>query len=171
MVNVPAHILVRFDAILREKSVPPAHHPHYKKWLRFHLDCCHTYHHPDTRPESLPQFVRKLPEKKQTAKQQPQAAQAISLELERLPSTAISQTISTTSSRGEAAQTVETSMSVPPRPSPPQIPLGVSSLPEPQAASKTEALSTTAFAEGKKTHTDLVAEIKTRHYAPKTLKA
>ena len=171
MVNVPAHILVRFDAILGEKSVPHAHHPHYKKWLRFYLDFCHKYHHPDTRPESLPQFVRKLQEKKQTAKQQQQAAQAISLYLELLQSTAISKTISTTSSRGEDAQTVETSMSVPPRPSPPQIPMGVSSLPEPQAASKTEALSNTAFAEWKKTHTDLVAEIKTRHYSPKTLKA
>ena len=155
MVNVPADILVRFDAILREQSVPHAHHPHDKKWLRFYLDFYHTYHHPDTRPESLPPCVHKLQEKKQTAEQQQQAAQAISLYLELLPSTAIAKTISTTSSPGGDVQTVETSMSVPPRPSPPHIPVGVSSLPEPQAASTTEAVSQTTFAAWKKTHTDL----------------
>ena len=35
----------------------------------------------------------------------------------------------------------------------------------------TEALSNTACAEWKKTHADLVAAIKTRHYSPTTLQA
>ena len=171
MVHVPAHIVARCDAMLRETSVPPTHHPQYKKWLRFYLDFCHTYHHPDTRPESLPQFVHTLQEKKQTATQQQQAAHAISRYLELLQSTAIAKTSSTTSSPGGDVQTVETSMRVSPRPSPPHIPVGLSAVPEPQAASTTEAVSQTAFAAWKKTHTDLVAAIKTRHYSPNTLKA
>jgi len=50
--------------------------PHYRKWLRYYLDFCQKYgFQSDTK--SLPHFIKKLKEKKQTDLQQKQAADAI----------------------------------------------------------------------------------------------
>ncbi len=56
----------------------------YLKWLRYYWDFCHTYHFPHEHRESLPHFLKKLQEKRQTQAQQEQAAHAIGLYYELL---------------------------------------------------------------------------------------
>jgi hypothetical protein len=50
---------------------------HYLKWLRYYLDFCHKYGHSESNSQSLPNFIRKLKEKRQTDVQQKQANEAI----------------------------------------------------------------------------------------------
>jgi integron integrase len=54
----------------------------YKKWLRYYLDFCNKYKHPSLQNKSMPLFIEKLKEKKQTVPQREQAASAIRLYLE-----------------------------------------------------------------------------------------
>jgi len=54
-------------------------HGSYKKWLRYYLDFCEKYHVPAHHRESLPKFLDKLEEKRQSKAQQEQAASAIGL--------------------------------------------------------------------------------------------
>ncbi len=49
----------------------------YLKWLRYYWDFCRKYHFPPEQQTSLPHFLKKLQDKKQTTAQQEQAAQAI----------------------------------------------------------------------------------------------
>jgi hypothetical protein len=49
----------------------------YRKWLRYYLDFCRKYHFAAQREESLPAFIEKLHEKKQSETQRQQAAAAI----------------------------------------------------------------------------------------------
>ena len=59
--------------------MPRHSHNSYFKWLRFYLDFCNKYHHNPDLSSSLPFFVRKLHDKKQTSRQQKQAQHAIHL--------------------------------------------------------------------------------------------
>jgi hypothetical protein len=52
-------------------------HGSYKKWLRYYLDFCEKYHFPAHHRESLPRFLGKLNEERQSRAQQEQAASAI----------------------------------------------------------------------------------------------
>jgi len=47
-------------------------HRSFKKWLRYYLDFCEKYQFPAARKESLPEFLGKLREKRQTRAQQEQ---------------------------------------------------------------------------------------------------
>ena len=70
------------DAVLkalRERSVPPAQHPDYLKWLRFYLDFCLKYRHAPRDSDSLPPFLQKLTAKDQSLERQQQAAASIAL--------------------------------------------------------------------------------------------
>lgn len=51
----------------------------HKKWLRYYLDFCQKYRFPPGHTQSLPRFIQKLQEKRQTSAQQEQAANAIKL--------------------------------------------------------------------------------------------
>jgi len=51
--------------------------PYYRKWLRYYLDFCQKYGFIQSDTKSLPHFIKKLKEKKQTDLQQKQAADAI----------------------------------------------------------------------------------------------
>jgi hypothetical protein len=79
MLNLPSTLLTQFEACLRNRGVPKPQHALYMKWLRYYLDYCQKYHFPPAQRESLPHFLDKLQEKKQTQAQQQQAAEAISL--------------------------------------------------------------------------------------------
>ncbi len=81
MLNIPPDILTRFDALLTKRAVPSDQHNFYKKWLRYYLDFCGKYRHPDLSPKSLTQFLGKLRDKNQTEPQVRQAAHAVSLYL------------------------------------------------------------------------------------------
>ncbi|MFQ5544313.1 MAG: integron integrase [Nitrospiria bacterium] len=79
MLTIPSEVKPQFDAILIKKAIPQHYRYHYKKWLRYYLDFCQKYHHPDSSKESLAPFLNKLQEKRQTKEQQRQASHAISL--------------------------------------------------------------------------------------------
>ncbi|MCP4399882.1 MAG: hypothetical protein GY801_21575 [bacterium] len=79
MFTVPATLRAQFEARLQQDSLPNHTRAAFHKWLRYDLDFCHKYHFPPERRESLPHFIRKLQQKRQTQVQQAQAVQAIAL--------------------------------------------------------------------------------------------
>ncbi len=129
--------------------------------MRYYLDFYHKYGFSHSKRESLSQFIKKLQEKHQTQAQQKQADYAISLYYELLQSGAEANTISSIAITAGADRSSETAGKISPDISRQQI----------RGESKTEENSGAAFAQWKKAHADLFAEIKTRHYSPKTLKS
>ena len=97
MLLIPDDILTHFDAVLKKRAVPYSSHKEYKKWLRYYLDFCGKYPLPDSNSERVKLFIDKLRQKKQTPKQQEQAAHAVSLLFEMLNAETKSATISTSS--------------------------------------------------------------------------
>lgn len=79
MIKIPSELLSRFDSYIKNKQIPDNIRPLYIKWLRYYLDFCKKYHFGHCRQDSLPQFLEKLRDKKQTAQQRQQANQAITL--------------------------------------------------------------------------------------------
>ncbi len=77
MKPIPQTLLKKFDSMLNAKAVEPERHKYYIKWLRFYLDFCHKYQNDPRQPDSLPLFIKKLREKKQTRQQQKQAYDSI----------------------------------------------------------------------------------------------
>ena len=77
MRKVPAALNTQFNALLVKNKIPQRFHNHYLKWLRYYLDFCHKYGHSESNSQSLPNFIRKLKEKRQTDAQQKQANEAI----------------------------------------------------------------------------------------------
>jgi hypothetical protein len=77
MRKIPPALNVQFDALLVKNKIPPKYRNHYLKWLRYYLDFCHKYGHSESNSQSLPNFIRKLKEKRQTDAQQKQANEAI----------------------------------------------------------------------------------------------
>jgi len=82
MLAVPSALQAQFEEYLRKKAFPNQLQGEYKKWLRYYLDFCGKYSFPPTHKESLPNFIRKLQEKKQTKAQQEQAETAITMYFE-----------------------------------------------------------------------------------------
>jgi hypothetical protein len=79
MLHLPSALRTEFDACLRNAAIPKPAHAAYTKWVRYYLDFCQKYHVPHAQQESLPRFLHKLQEKKQTQAQQQQASHAVSL--------------------------------------------------------------------------------------------
>jgi len=77
MITVPCEISTIYSSRLVQQGVPPRYQPSYQKWLRYYLDFCNKYNFRQTDMKSLPHFIAKLREKKQSPKQQEQAADAI----------------------------------------------------------------------------------------------
>ena len=77
MLAIPSALQAQFEEHLGNKRVPTGLHGMYKKWLRYYLDFCQKYHCPAAHKQSLPKFIQKLQEKKQTKVQQEQAMTAI----------------------------------------------------------------------------------------------
>jgi len=67
----------QFDALLVKNKIPQKFHSHYLKCLRYYLDFCQKYQFNESNSQSLPNFIRKLKEKRQTDVQQKQANEAI----------------------------------------------------------------------------------------------
>jgi hypothetical protein len=86
MVTIPLSIRMQFQASLPQQAIPPHAQAAYLKWLQYYLDFCQKYHFPPEYKESLPHFLKKLQEKRQTQAQQEQAAHAIGLYYEMLAS-------------------------------------------------------------------------------------
>ena len=79
MLAIPSALQSKFEEHLRNKTIQNSLHGVYKKWLQYYLDFCRKYHFPPIHKESLPRFILKLQEKKQTTAQQEQASIAITL--------------------------------------------------------------------------------------------
>jgi len=79
MLVIPEALQSQFIDLLRRKAVPNRLYGEYKKWLRYYLDFCEKYHSPPAQKDSLPRFINKLQEKKQTDEQRRQAQKAIAL--------------------------------------------------------------------------------------------
>jgi hypothetical protein len=77
MKKIPAALNAQFNALLVKNKIPQSYQKHYLKWLRYYLDFCHNYGFSEPNPQSLPNFIRKLKEKRQTEAQQKQANDAI----------------------------------------------------------------------------------------------
>jgi site-specific recombinase XerD len=77
MLTIPSLLRTQFREYLWDKTVPPNTQAAYLKWLRYYLDFCQKYHFPQEHRDSLPHFLKKLQEKRQTQAQQEQAAHAI----------------------------------------------------------------------------------------------
>ena len=79
MLAIPSALQSKFEEHLRNKTIQNSLHGVYKKWLQYYLDFCRKYHFPPIHKESLPRFIHKLQEKKQTKVQQEEAVMAIAL--------------------------------------------------------------------------------------------
>ena len=79
MLAIPSALQTQFEEYLRNKEIPNSLQFAYKKWLRYYLDFCQKYKFSPTHKESLPHFIRKLQEKKQSKDRQGQAVLAITL--------------------------------------------------------------------------------------------
>ena len=186
----------RFEGYLRDKGVPLRLHGEYKKWLRYYLDFCQKYRYPPGRNGSLPPFLRKLQEKKQTDEQRKQAVRAITLYYELvkqpLPPNKYSAPSPGTSLKYIQPPKAQTHSfrEAPQRPTPaptakvglshgpvsiPRKP-GFSSSPPPIISQQPEVLRKKIESNRgigiswKAEYSRLANEIKVRHYSPKTLK-
>ena len=79
MLKLPDDLALHFDKFLLSKTILKKDQYFYKKWLRFYWDFCYKYHHETLDISSLPLFLRKLQEKRQSDQQQNQAKLAVSL--------------------------------------------------------------------------------------------
>jgi integron integrase len=79
MLPILPALQAQFEEHLKKKSIPVGLHGLHKKWLRYYLDFCRKYDCPAGQTESLPRYIQKLREKKQTTMQQEQAARAVTL--------------------------------------------------------------------------------------------
>jgi len=77
MKKIPQEFLKQFDAQLIKNSVPSNKHSFCRKWLRYYIDFCFKYGHGSKKPDSLPLFINKLREKKQSRQQQKEAYDSI----------------------------------------------------------------------------------------------
>lgn len=79
MEAIPHDILVQFNAVLSQKTVPAASHDDYRKWLRYFLDYRTKYPPPEQRSEQVRLFVEKLRSKGESGRSLHDAAHALSL--------------------------------------------------------------------------------------------
>jgi integron integrase len=164
---------------MKQRRVPAFLQPDYRKWLRYFLDFRSRYPLPESRAEQVRSFAEKLRSKNQTAAQQEQAADSVSIffSLEHGGSTPVSsssarpyemehmldrtQPVSSATSRNERAMICEPPGS--PLPSGPYR-RGGKQYDEWRCLKKTES------PEWDDVISKLSDEIKTRHYSRKTLK-
>ena len=77
MEQIPQEFLIRFESQLKKNQISLQEYSIYKKWLRYYIDFCSKYDHAPKSSHSLPLFINKLREKRQTRSQQKQAYNAI----------------------------------------------------------------------------------------------
>jgi len=60
---IPDVILMQFEAILAQKSVPAVIHDNYRMWLRYYFDFSIKYQLPDERSERVRLFIERYDRK------------------------------------------------------------------------------------------------------------
>jgi integron integrase len=180
MIDLPKDLENRFTKVLEEARVTEGYHAFYRKWLRYYLDFCSKYHFMAQSRDSLGHYLAKLQSKNQSPFYQRQASHAVSLyfimvnETTGAPAAGLSSQDKTRVASGET---------LPPRVQGPEMSQhefsGISSGVEatvPARASNALELSPVAMPgvlsfrdQWGKAFADLTAEIKVRHYSPRTL--
>jgi hypothetical protein len=79
VISIPPALQAEFVALLQSMAIPNNAYAPYLKWLRYYWDFCRKYRLPPTERDSLPRFLTKLQEKKQSQAQTQQAFQAVTL--------------------------------------------------------------------------------------------
>jgi integron integrase len=79
MEPIPDDILVLFNAVMNDKSVPPELRDDYRKWLRYYLDFRVKYSLPAEKSEQVRLFIEKMRSKGKSGKDLHHAAYALSL--------------------------------------------------------------------------------------------
>lgn len=79
MLPIPNDISAQYQAVLEKRKVPVSLHTDYRKWLLYYLDFRSKYPPPDSKSEQVRLFIGKLRDKRQSQEQQKQAAHALSL--------------------------------------------------------------------------------------------
>jgi len=178
MLKLPANLNQPFDDVLLEKKFSDKERFFYKKWLRFYWDFCHKYYYDAFHTDSLPLFLQKLHEKRQTEQQQNQAKYAVSLfyEMQNVSEQPITRNKGVSSQSLQSVNqkkanpshgthqnskipVVQDPVQHPPSHQPSSNPVTGNHRPEKPGTSWVFVFDR------------LVREIKIRHYSPKTLKA
>jgi integron integrase len=167
MQPIPHKILTEFETVLIKRAVPVSCRSDYKKWLRYYLDFRSKYSLPDSRSEHVRLFIEKLQNNNRSPEQQQQAAHALSIFFE-----SQQQNKHVSASQAEAA----TPVAAPPpdNQQAPGIPTQAPAIPKKSTASRYNewrCLEKTGSPAWDQIIDNLAAEIKTRHYSRKTLKA
>ena len=79
MVQIPSHLVARYQAYCRGCGINDADCADYLKWLRFSLDFCEKYQIVGDVDTRIKRFLEKLQEKKQTEDQRRLTRHAVSL--------------------------------------------------------------------------------------------
>jgi integron integrase len=167
MRKIPAALNAQFGALLIKNKIPQKFHNHYLKWLRYYLDFCQRYRFSESNFQSLPNFIRKLKEKRQTEAQQKQANEAIHIYYELIRSQPSNNTselpkhLSKPEGVGEAQNSYWAT------------PLRSKLQPDSSMrdSAQNKAAQTGVNGNWQAAYKQLSNEIKVRHYSPKTLKS
>jgi integron integrase len=180
MQKLPDDLNRNFTQILIDKNLPKPEHYFCIKWLRYYWDFCHKYHHNPFTSTSLPLFLGKLLEKKQSVQQQNQAKFAIGLLYDINTSTPSQQNIAPvkthsyqiqdTTERDYNDSVVEANIKVDQKTAT-HISTQYSSTPQPKPVIVQQSSPETSGQSWVPVYKQLENEIKLRHYSPKTLKA
>ena len=177
MLMLPVDLSQQFNELLIRKSFPDEARSTYLKWLHFYWDFCDKYHYNPYCPESLPWFLQKLIEKRQSEQQQKQARHSITL-FYRMQYNAVasSEALHPENSTGISVRYQSAPLTIAPKRA---AETGAKPLiPANQGNSLTSAEINQNEQAGAKTGSSWVfvfdtlnSEIKIRHYSPKTLKS
>ena len=195
MQPIPSDILTKFETVLKKRAVPVSRHADYRKWLLYYLDFRSKNSLPDSKLEHVRLFIEKLRKKNQSPEQQKQAAHALSLFFQsqrKVTNETLSAHVdtektvkATTASppfiKGEssnnlskAAATTPIHSPLPDIQQPHGIPKTEPAMPQKSAFNRYNewrCLEKTGSPAWDKLIDNLAAEIRTRHYSRKTLKA
>ena len=141
MLKIPSKTLLLYDELLIKATVPEKSHFLYKKWLKYYLDFCHKYRFEPSNSQNLSKFLKELKDKEKNQEQRNQADYVISIFYQ------IRYPYSKTEVDREVTEKKKTM---------------------PSSDASKELLTN---ADWTSVYSDLEAEIKIRHYSPKTLKA
>ena len=167
MKKLSAILISQFKASLLKNKIPEKYHTHYLKWLRYYLDFCHKYGFDESSPQSLPDFIKKLKEKNQTAEQQKQAGSAVHIYYNLIRPESDDPVKQAARGVTKTSVVKETSDSFRASPSEAKLPPDI-------VKTKTQsnrAAEKAAHESWQKALSDLSDELRVRHYSPKTLKS
>ena len=167
MRKLPAELLSSYKSSLVSKNIPEGYHAHYLKWLRYYLDFCNKYQFNESNPKSLPDFIGKLKEKRQSAAQQKQADLAVRFYYEIIQA-------EYDESREKSNRKSESPLIIKENPNSFQ-PLSFKAKFKPSSSKQAPEKKIAAYKNLNEkwnvTLNGLANEIKVRHYSPKTLKS